>query len=88
MHGRHCTGVGGIRHQCRARDLHATRGLVIFTDWVVGWDSVSKSWHRVHVTVDTELLAAHYLRAALHNQSRKFKRGGVRIEVQRGVVIR
>lgn len=65
--------------------FNAAQASVIFTDWVVGWDSVRKQWYKIHVTVDTEILGQYYLRNALRNRDRTFKarRFGVIIEAQR-----
>jgi hypothetical protein len=68
---------------------------VIFTDWIVGWDSVTRQWHKVHVTVDTQKLADALLGAALKNHGKAGTgyhrlttlRGGVVLEVQRGVTV-
>jgi hypothetical protein len=58
---------------------------VIFTDWVVGWDSVRKKWYKVHVIVDTEIIGQAYLKAALRtrNKTMKARRIGITVEVQK-----
>jgi hypothetical protein len=58
---------------------------VIFTDWIVGWDSVRKKWYKLHVIVDTEIIGQHFLRAALRtrDQTMKARRMGIIVEVQK-----
>ena len=60
---------------------------MIFTDWVVAWDSVTKRWHKVHVIVDTEAIANTYLRKALKLRRNTHTVGGITIEVSKGVLI-
>lgn len=65
---------------------------MIFTDWVCCWDPVSKLWHKVHVSMDSEKIAQHFMREALkYTRKRKGKHttchGGLILHVSNGVSI-